>query len=245
MIELETAVFLQNQKTGSTFVEHFLKANSDEKIIAYPAHKAPGMLRKGKFHFTTVREPLDLYLSLFNYGLDGAGFIWYALGKRGLSHFYDNGFEGFEPWLRFLFSEEFAPIFKDYAPHAPEMGLCTWRFLRLARLNFNRKKIMIDHVLRSEHLNEELKALTRGALSGTVRDVDEACAWIDGRSQINRSTRRDQSEDLILSHEIVAMLLTKEAYLYETYYPEQRKKLKRRAGVLQRWRPVRLSQLVG
>lgn len=245
MIELETAVFLQNQKTGSTFVEHFLKANSDEKVISYPAHKAPGMLRRGKFHFTTVREPLDLYLSLFNYGLDGSGFIWYALGKRGLSHFYDDGFEGFEPWLRFIFSDDFAPIFKDYAPYAPEMGLCTWRFFRLAKLNFNRKKIMIDHVLRFENLNEELKALTRGPLSRTVRDVNEACAWINGRTQINRSTRRDARQDVVLSHETIAMLRAKEAYLYETYYPQEARRLSFRAHKLMRWRKVRLSDLRG
>lgn len=243
MIELETAVFLQNQKTGSTFVEHFLKANSDEKIISHPAHKSPGMLRKGKFHFTTVREPLDLYLSLFNYGLDGSGRIWYALDRLGHAHFYDDGFAGFEPWLRFIFSDAFKPIFGAYAPHAEEMGLCTWRFLSLARLNFNRKKIMLDHVLRFEALNDELKTLTRGPLSQTVRDVDAACGWIDGRTQINRSTRRDQQQDVVLSHEVVAMLLQKEDYLYKTYYPQQRKKLKQRTGVLQRWRPIRLSDL--
>lgn len=243
MIELETAVFLQNQKTGSTFVEHFLKANSDEAVISYPSHKAPGVLRKGKFHFTTVREPLDLYLSLFNYGLDGGGFIWHALGMRGLSHFYDDGFDGFEPWLRFLFSDDFAPIFKDYTPHSTEMGLCTWRFFRLAKLNFNRKKIMIDHVLRFETLNAELKALTRGPLSQTVRNVDEACAWIDGRSQINPSTRRDQDHDVVLSHDTVALLRAKEAYLYETYYPQQAKRLAFRANRLMRWRKVKLSDL--
>ena len=243
MIELETAVFLQNHKTGSTFVEHFLKANSDEKIITYPAHKAPGVLRKGKFHFTTVREPLDLYLSLFNYGLDGGGYVWHALGKRGLSHYYDNGFEGFEPWLKFLLSDEFGPVFRKFAPYSTEMGLCTWRFFRLAKLNFNRKKVMIDSVLRIESLNAELKALTHGPLSKTVRNVDEACDWIDGRSQINPSTRRDQDHDVLLSHDTIALLRAKEAYLYETYYPQHAKRLTFRAHKLMRWRKVELSDL--
>lgn len=245
MIELETAVFLQNQKTGSTFVEHFLKANSDEKIVSYPAHKAPGVLRKGKFHFTTVREPLDLYLSLFNYGLDGGGFVWHALNTRGLSHYYDNGFEGFEPWLQFLLSDEFGPVFRKFAPYAHDMGLCTWRFFRLAKLNFNREKVVINHVLRFENLNDELKTLTQGPLSRTVRDVGEACAWIDGRSQINRSTRRDRSQDVTLRHETVAMLRVKEAYLYETYYPQQARRMSFRTHKLMRWRRIRLSQLTG
>ena len=244
MIELETAVFLQNQKTGSTYVEHFLKANSDEKIISYPAHKAPGVLRKGKFHFTAVREPLDLYLSLFNYGLDGAGLIWHALGTRGLSHFYDDGFEGFESWLRFIFSDDFRPIFRDYEPYADEMGLCTWRFFRLAKLNFNRRQIMTDHVLRFESLNDELKTLARGPLSRTVRDPEEACAWIESRAQINTSNRRDQFTDVALSHEIVAQLRAKESYLYETFYPKQARRLSLRSSNLMRWRKVRLSDLV-
>ena len=243
MIELETAVFLQNHKTGSTFVEHFLKANSDETLKSYPAHKAPGVLRKGKFHFTTVREPLDLYLSLFNYGLDRGGHLRRNFAVRGLSHFYADGFEGFEAWLRFLFSDDFAPLFRDYKPHAAEMGFCTWRFFRLAKLNFNRKKIMIDQVLRFEALNTELKMLTHGPLSQTVRNVDEACAWIDGRTQINRSNRRDQDQDVVLSHDTVALLRAKEAYLYETYYPQQARRLTFRANRLMRWRKVRLSDL--
>lgn len=245
MIELETAVFLQNQKTGSTFVEHFLRENSDEEIIEHPAHKTPGMLRKGKFHFTTVREPLDLYLSLFNYGLDGAGRIWYALNRRDKSHFYDNGLEGFEPWLRFLFSDEFKPFFGAYEPYADDMGLCTWRFLSLARLNFNRKSNMLDHVLRFEALNDGLKELSRGPLARTLRDVDDACAWIDGRSQINRSTRRDLREDVTLSHETLSLLRRKEAHLYETYYPREARRLTIRAHRLMRWREVRLSDLRG
>ena len=245
MIELETAVFLQNHKTGSTFVDTFLRANSDEEVISYPSHKAPGMLRKGKFHFTSVREPLDLYLSLFNYGLDGGGYVWHALTTRGMSHYYENGFEGFEPWLKFLLSDDFGPVFKKFAPYSGEMGLCTWRFFRLAKLNFNRKQIMIDHVLRFENLNEELKALTRGPLSRTVRDAEEACAWIDGRRQINRSTRRDLSQDVTLSHDTLAMLRAKEAYLYETYYPRQARRLSFRAHRLMRWRKVRLSDLKG
>ena len=243
MIELETAVFLQNQKTGSTFVEHFLKANSDEEIREHRTHKAPGMLRKGKFHFTTVRDPLDLYLSLFNYGLDGYGHLWEALRRRDMLHFYADGLNGFEGWLQFALSDALGSIFDDYAPFASEMGLCSWRFLRLAKLRFNRDRIMIDHVLKFENLNEELKELTRGPLARTVRDVDEACAWIDGKSQINTSTRRDQSQDVVIGHDTLKLLRTREAYLYDTYYAPQGKRLSFRTHKLMRWRKVRLSDL--
>ena len=41
-------------------------------------HAAPG-----KFYFVGVREPLDTYLSLFNYGLDGRGEIFLRLNAAG------------------------------------------------------------------------------------------------------------------------------------------------------------------
>lgn len=243
MIELETAVFLQNQKTGSTFVEHFLKENSDEEIKFHRVHKAPGMLRKGKFHFTTVRDPLDLYLSLFNYGLDGAGHLWEAMKKRDKLHFYADGLNGFEAWLQYALSDALGSIFGEYAPHSAAMGLCSWRFLRLAQLRFNHDRIMIDHVLKFENLNEELKDLTRGPLARSVRNVDAACAWIDGKSQINRSTRRDQSQDVVIGHDTLALLRQREAYLYDTFYPQQGRRLSFRANRLMRWRKVKLSDL--
>ena len=223
MIELETAVFLQNQKTGSTFVEHFLRENCGEKIIVHKQHKSPGLLRKGRFHFITVRDPLDLYLSLFNYGMDGAGRIRMRLTQLGQGHLYDAGIEKFEPWLAYVLSDDFKTVLPKYEPHYDEMGLCTWRYLQLATMNFRHKQSKMDHVLRFEALNDELKELVRGPLAPAMRDVNGACDWIDGRRQINASNRRDRNSRIELSRGTLKRLLKREAYLYDAFYADRRK----------------------
>jgi hypothetical protein len=94
MIEFESFCFLQNHKTGCTLVETFLRAHCSEDIVRYEKHWAPPARRSGKFHFVGVREPLDTYLSLFNYGLDGRGEIFLRLNAAGLGALYEAGIGG-------------------------------------------------------------------------------------------------------------------------------------------------------
>lgn len=218
MIELETAVFLQNQKTGSTFVEKFLQAHCDEALVAHMKHKAPVIRRRGKFHFMTVRDPLDLYLSLFNFGLDGKGQIRERMKKFGMDKPYERGIDGFEDWLLAIFSDEFRPVFKMFAPYFDEMGFCTWRYLRLATFEFRFGEAAVHSTLRFERLNAELRRLAQGPLAPTLRDVDEACAWIDARGRINASTRRDRNAGMTLARDTVAQLLWRDRYLYRRFY---------------------------
>ena len=102
MIEFESFCFLQNHKTGCTLVETFLRAHCSEDIVRYEKHWAPPARRPGKFHFVGVREPLDTYLSLFNYGLDGRGEIFLRLNAAGLGALYAAGIDGFAEWLRHI-----------------------------------------------------------------------------------------------------------------------------------------------
>ena len=67
-------VYLEMQKTGSTFVNSFLRECCLLEEISYKKH---GVVRddyaSDKFYFITIRHPYDLYSSLYRYGLDGQG----------------------------------------------------------------------------------------------------------------------------------------------------------------------------
>jgi hypothetical protein len=104
MIEFESFCFLQNHKTSCTLVETFLRAHCSEDIVRYEKHWAPPARRPGRFHFVGVREPLDTYLSLFNYGLDGRGEIFLRFNAAGMGTLYAAGIDGFAEWLRHAFA---------------------------------------------------------------------------------------------------------------------------------------------
>ncbi len=72
MLRYETFCDLQNHKTAPTFVETFLSQFSKEPLVRYIKHRAPNKRQKNVFYFVNVRDPFDLYLWLFNYGLYSA-----------------------------------------------------------------------------------------------------------------------------------------------------------------------------
>ncbi len=69
MVVYPSFIYLQNQKTGCTFVRECLKRFCSEAIVYTKAH-ATLAAAPGKFCFTNVREPLALYRALFAYGPD-------------------------------------------------------------------------------------------------------------------------------------------------------------------------------
>ena len=93
MIEFDTYCYLQNHKTGCTFVETFLRRFSAEPVRQYHKHAALAARLKGKFTFVNVRNPVDVYLSLYHYGLDGKGELFERLKAAGQAGLYRQGIE--------------------------------------------------------------------------------------------------------------------------------------------------------
>lgn len=220
MLEFETVCYLENQKTGSTFVEAFLRQHLDEPLLRYAKHKPARIRKAGKFYFTNVRDPLDLYMSLFNYGLDGYGRVLERAKIVGRHDFYAEGIAGFDRWLAFVLSPAFAPVLPKYQPRAGEFGLATWRLKRLTHFNFRREAPAIDAVLRYEALRADLKAVAEAHLSHALRDPAAALAWIEDYRPVNASTRRDRGAPPALSPATLATLIDRDRYVYETHYPE-------------------------
>lgn len=235
MIEFESFCFLQNHKTGCTLVEAFLRQHCSEDIVRYEKHRAPPSRIPGKFHFVGVREPLDAYLSLFNYGLDGNGEIFMRLTAAGHGGLYAAGMDGFADWLHWLLDAERAAALypPDCAAMAPGCGLLSARFLRLAIPGCQhlpagdwRARLAgpdaVDTVLRYEQLVPGVQALVAGPLRHAFADPAAAQAWLAAAPRINASQRRDRQHAPQLPADLRIELAERESLLYDAFYPEQR-----------------------
>lgn len=238
MIEFDSFCYLQNQKTGGTYVETFLRSCASDDIVRYEKHMAPKLRKPGKFYFISVRDPLDTYLSLFNYGLDGKGEIFERFTKMGLARLYSHGLDGFEEWLMFLLDKENASlVFPVSGLHISQtIGLLTYRFLRLSCVRFDNFAAeirstqaigeyfethrLVDHVMHYEHMHSDLIKLIEGPLSGAFQNRQAALDWLKKSDRINASKRRDNREPLVLSEKCDQALRTREEWLYRTFYPE-------------------------
>ena len=233
MIEFETFVFLQNHKTGCSFVEAFLRRHCNEDLVRYEKHRALAARRPGKFHFTGVREPLDTYLSLFNYGLDGKGEIFLRLQAAGQGALYAAGIEGFADWLQLMLDPRAAGSLYPQGSDTAGCGLLSTRFLRLSISGWEadptgdwRERLAgpggVDAVLRHESLVPQLQLLVEGPLRHAFADPVGACAWLDQAPRVNASLRRDAGSAPQLPSDLRARLAERERLLYDAFYPEQR-----------------------
>ena len=65
MHEFETFVYLDTQKTGSSFISYVLRRHSSEKEVLHSKHQPVGeRYDPNKFYFISVRDPFDQYISL-------------------------------------------------------------------------------------------------------------------------------------------------------------------------------------
>src|SRR4051812_39466721 len=102
MYEFPSFVYLDVEKSGSTFIFQVFANYSSEKEIL-PDHHAPLPLDcdRSKFYFISIRDPLDSYISLYSFGCGDRGKMRTRFERRDLGHFYDGTTEGFNKWLQF------------------------------------------------------------------------------------------------------------------------------------------------
>ena len=136
MLEYETFVYLDMEKTGSTFIFRLLEKFSSEQLLRRKRHAPMGAnYDPKKFYFISVRNPLDCYLSLYSFGSAKRGRLYGQLRSRDRVEFYDGTAKGFARWLEFVLDPENAGLMSNgyaEAAIAQIMGLQTWRYLRLA-----------------------------------------------------------------------------------------------------------------
>lgn len=235
MLIYPSFIYLQNHKTGCTFVETCLRQFCAEPIQAHHKHAALDS-PPGRFCFTNVREPLALYRSLFAFGLDGKGTVYQRLKRLGHGHLYEQRAQGFVNWLDFVIRPQHAPLLSDaYTPALAKLvGFMSWRFLRLACPGFEKAApafpdaqtlmayvqthTVLGAVLHQENLRDELKALLTGKLATHFPDQASLCRWLDETPKINAS--QNAVDDVAVEGGLLARVLRKEAILYRNFYPE-------------------------
>jgi hypothetical protein len=212
--EFESFVYLDVQKTGSTFISFLLRKYGAERQIRAFKHKNVGAeYDKDKFHFISIRNPLDQYISLYSYGCSGSGGLFKRLARRGMEDLYDSSWKGFKKWLRFVLDEENAPLMAgkeahDYRDRIQQLiGFQTYRFLELAlaepnevlagcnsredvREAYGKLNIAQFHV-RHESFQEDLKNLLTDKIPHAMADLDGALKFVAEGEPLNTSLRID------------------------------------------------------
>ena len=238
MIDFGKIVYLDVQKTGSSFAGRFFKEMLLNPPIEQIKHGAvEGRIRPDTTYIISVRNPLSQYISLFRYGLDQRGQLFNKLHTSGFGHLYeDPSMAGFEAWLAFFLNPRSAKMIgPQYHQARPRLyGYQTYRFLRLSFLNprevmsrystrrqlqlrYNSQKIH-THILRTESLNQDLLALSRSALTPHFKPAEEVAAYLAEAKWVNRSKSGDDLDPSSLSPALFKRLKKREWFLYQNFY---------------------------
>ena len=239
MLEFESFVYLDVHKTGSSFIVSILKAHSKEKEIRLIRHEGVGAFYdSSKFHFISLRNPLDQYISLYSFGCDKNGLFRQRLNKLGHGNLYSGTWNGFRSWLAFVLHPANARLLnEEYASMgsiSDIIGYQSYRVLGLA-LRHRRKALtacktrddviaayrtesIVDHIVRAESLRTDLADLLCTKLKDSILDLDAALKHIQTESSRNRSLRIDRFlRDPKLGNRLTALLHEREWPFYELF----------------------------
>ncbi len=161
MLDLGRVVYLDTQKTGSTFLTQFLVAHSGLPVLFQSKHSLlnPEVWTRDKVSVVmSIREPWSYYESLFKFGLDAKGQIYWGFRAKGKGHLYQPTEANF---LQFL----------EELNRGHEWGLVTRRLLAIANEKEpsgllssvgaanSRGGAKPIHVLRMEHMGADFSGL--------------------------------------------------------------------------------------
>jgi hypothetical protein len=228
-------IYLDVQKTGSTYVHQFLMENLNLPLVERRQHM-PCISRPpdGTVAFITCRHPMQQYLSLFKFGCEGKGALRSRL-RAYAAELYEPTTRGFERWLRVMLDESLAPLLGEnyQCVDAGVIGFQTFRFLLLSfadpekqlsglrqyadvQLMYNAHRVH-QHVMRNEYLNQELAQAVDGFLAPFIKDGPTAKSFLATARKVN-ATREFDIDLAAISRSTLALLETKERFLLESFY---------------------------
>lgn len=204
-------VYLELHKTGSTYVSSFLRECSLLDEIEFKKHvPIRETYNKDKFYFISIRNPLNLYSSLYRYGSSGRGGIYNNIKKANKTSCY----ESIESFVEFMINPKNAIyIHSTYDSRAAEqMGIMSYRFLRLS-LQYPKEKIetclenksnlldlendfITNLEIKNEYLNDELKTFS-SELFPKFFDQNKVNIFLNkvknkNKSKVNSSSAMDE-----------------------------------------------------
>jgi hypothetical protein len=205
-------VYMDVEKSGSTYVSQFLRDFLDDDEVAFRKHvELEDRPPAGRLHVISVRDPLDTYLSLYSYGCQGKGGLSGTIRQAGFGHLYDSTPQGFDRWLDVVLDPGRAAILnpRSYARSgvAGHIGLLSFRVARLSSpralrwmravsstdefLAAYREHAVADVVLHNETLVHDLAALVRREDLAWRPDREAALAALAAKDRLNTSRRLD------------------------------------------------------
>lgn len=140
MQEFENVAYFDLQKTGSTTIKKALRAILDETLLYRNVHDGPREdYDRSKLSFVSIREPVSLYISLFNFAtMERMGGLYNRMRRSGQEGFYEPSVKAFERWVEFVLDPDNADsLNKEYAHGAPRgvIGLLSFRLLLVSMPN--------------------------------------------------------------------------------------------------------------
>jgi hypothetical protein len=223
-------VYLDVHKTGSSYVSDFLNTCCTLEQVRFSKHDwIREDYRPDCFYFITIRNPLEMWSSLYRYGLDKKGDIFNRFQNFDLLSKYEN----FDTFVEFCLNEENAKLLGfDYDNDiAKYIGFMSFRFLKLS-LQYPMKKIHecltrrrnlktleLDFISKYEIKNEKLaEGLEKISLEihPEYFNINKVKEYILLNKRINES-KISKNEAGILSDKNLEILHSKEWLLMSRY----------------------------
>lgn len=236
MYAFKSFVYLDAPKTGSSFICSILrKFIAEEEEQKEPHVPFKGTYSSDKFHFISVRNPLDQYISLYSFGCESKGALFACLHSQQLEGLYDGTWKGFLGWLDFVLDPQNARYipahYKKLGKLRRIVGYQSSRVLCLAMRDGGRSLAecetredvtaayaaarIPDYVVRYESLRADMENLLCTRLRDSVSDMDAALAFIRENRARNSSNRVDRFE------QNPGLGKRREAFLWEREWPMQ------------------------
>lgn len=235
MYEFETFAYLDVPKTASSFICTALKKFCKEKKIRKTGHLGPpGDYDSSKFYFISVRDPLDLYISLYSFGCSGKGQLYGRMKCQGLGRLYEGTWSGFEFWLSCILDPANKYLLEpQYHPVAEWVGYQSYRVLSLAIPDFAeaaktcksaqdlrqlyKERNVAAGTVRFESLREDLCALFMGKLRDSMC-LEHTLNYIRDEQPINSSQRIDRYAANPELETKIGKLLDRREWLLKDYF---------------------------
>lgn len=180
--------YMDVPKTGSTFVCSVLdRALREPASVAVKHGRMERDKGPGEIVVISTRDPLDSWLSLYNYGCTGVGRLRRRLDRQGRASWYDGTPEGFDAWVRAVGDPSRPTIAGEGYAAAAHLGMGFQNFRELVMSfawplqvfgsaedlsdvgAYYRDRRVVDHRIRFASLRDDLAGLLEGPLSEHVR----------------------------------------------------------------------------
>jgi hypothetical protein len=240
MYEFETFGYLDVQKTGSSFISAVLNKFCTEKLTRKKLHAGlDSSYDPQKFYFISVRDPVDLYVSLFSYGCQAKGKLFRRLYQRDLGTLYDGTWGGFQFWLEFILDPANAHFLEASYSREVEglsamIGYQSYRVLSLSIpdaihqlatcgssaevKSLYESGSVIGYAIRYEQFCEDICTLLRDRLQHSVPNLDDALHYVQTQKARNPSDRIDKYETRpVLGKALKRQLQDREWLLHESF----------------------------